>query len=561
MSVGGLLGAVAGGVIGFFIGGGPAGVLYGASIGFALGMAIDPMTPDMPSPGTPDPMGQVMSGEIGEPIPDLAGTAKITGHLLCYGKERSEAVYSTSSGGGGKGGPPEPQPQVTGYRYFMSWALGVVAGPVTTLYAIYKNEDVVWEGELNCPVSGGQETVVLEGMGSATFYFGTTDHSANSKVGEIIGDASLNSPYRNLCWCFFDDCFIGEYNRTPTMKFMLKKIPEYSFSTKHGVQVYDCNPAHVMWFVLHNLTGLPETWLHSADFAAAATVLWGEDKGLSVLFDRQQNALNYLESVNVHVENILRYGTDGKFHPKLIRDDYVIGDLPLIDEDVMLEEPTFNRKSWIDTINEMKVQYSELIDADRCVDDLDMAFDYETSAETVAKEDSVIVAVTGLNTPFAWEVSGTGFSLEHEITKGLTNTLHADNTACGPATITVIGCDDTEITGYVRCTTGSWVLQSWDCKIPGPWTSKIATYEFERVEGKYKINQVLQLAVGFNNVTCIPITDCSGYGDVENCIVWECPDIFSNWLDRFHYYCIHSPTGCNGGCFKNLHKRLYLWTC
>jgi alpha-tubulin suppressor-like RCC1 family protein len=61
----------------------------------------------------------------------------------------------------------------------------------------------------------------------------------------------------------------------------------------------------------------------------------------------------------------LRYGTDGKFHPKLIRDDYTVGDLPTIDEDVMLEEPTFNRKSWIDTLNEMKVQYSEIIDVGR----------------------------------------------------------------------------------------------------------------------------------------------------------------------------------------------------
>ena len=360
MSVGGLIGAAAGGVIGFFIGG-PAGAFYGASLGFALGMAIDPITPDMPSAGAPDQGDLVMSGEVGTLIADLAGTAKIAGHLLCYGGERAEPVYGKTSGGGGKGGgPPEPKPQITGYKYYMSWAVGLIAGQAGTLYAVYKNDEIVWEGELDCPASGGEETITLDGMGSATFYFGTDDHALNSKVGALLDDPNLNIPYRNLCWCFLDDCCIGEYNRAPTMKFVVKKIPEYSFSTKHEIQTYDCNPAHAKWFILHALTGLPESWLHSADFATAAKTLWVEDKGLSILFDRQQSALNYLENINAHIDSILRYGTDGKFHPKLIRDDYVLEDLPVIDEDVMLDEPTFDRKSWIDTLNEVKVQYSDL---------------------------------------------------------------------------------------------------------------------------------------------------------------------------------------------------------
>jgi hypothetical protein len=456
MSTGGLIGAGVGAVIGFFIAG-PIGAIYGAGFGFAFGMAVDPMTPDVPSVGAPDQSELVMSGEIGTPIPDLAGTAKITGHLLCYGKERVETVYDNSSGGGGKGGGDEPDPQITGYKYYMSWAVGIVAGKANTLYAIYKNdEDVVWEGELDCPASGGEETVVLTDggggalcaqviivhmnaepasafktdilaflapiidpydtsamfllvlyawldtqpsssekddfeswllsrdsggtlMGSATFYFGTADQVANSKVGEIIDDDTLNTPYRHLCWCFFDDCYIGEYNRAPTMKFVVKKIPEYAFSNAHEIQTYDCNPAHGMWYILHDLTGLPESWLHSADFATIASTLWGERRGLSILFSSQQSALTYLESINSHIDSILRYGTDAKFHPKLIRDDYTVGDLPLIDEDVMLEEPTFDRRSWIDTLNEMKVQYSEIINVERVCRDRSM--DYTTFTE------------------------------------------------------------------------------------------------------------------------------------------------------------------------------------
>jgi hypothetical protein len=372
MSTGGYIGAVVGLVIGAVIGfviGGPGGALmgglYGMSLGFAAGMYIDPMTPDTPSSVAPLPAGvEVMTTVVGDPLPDLLGTAKITGHLLCFGKERTETIYAESGGGGKGGGGDSPDPQVSGYEYYMSWAVGIVAGPVDTLYAVYKNNDIVWEGELNLPTdsdSFGQETIVLDDMGTAIFYFGTDDQVANTKVGEIIGDDTLNSPYRHFCWCFLDDCHIGKYNRAPTMKFILRKSPAVAFSEDGVIQTYDYNPMHAIWYILHDLVDLPETWLHSDDFIAAALTLSDETRGISCLFMSQQSAVSYLENINGHIDGIIRYGSDGKFHPKLIRDDYVVDNLPLIDENVMLDDPTLKRKSWIDTANEVKVQYTEIM--------------------------------------------------------------------------------------------------------------------------------------------------------------------------------------------------------
>jgi len=371
MSVGGRTG-IALGIIGFFVGGLFAPFGFGAIpvafFGFGVGSAIDAMTADILAPGIPNPADNVMKSTIGNPIPDLAGTAKITGHLLLFGKERNEPVYSESTGGG-KGGGGSPPPQIRGYKYYMSWAVGVCAGEIDTLYAVYKNDDVVWEGELDCPVSGGEETIILDGVGSLTFYFGTDDQVANTKVGEIIvehgGSSTLNSPLRNMCWAFFDDCYIGEYNRTPTFKFIIKKIPQYAWASgleRRQIQGNDCNPAHALYYIFNNLAGLPTTWLNESDFSYISDILCFEKRGISVLFDRQQSVLSYIESINSHIDNIIRYGNDSQFHPKLIRDDYTVGDLQTIDETVMLGEPSFNRKSWIDTINEVKVQYSEIID-------------------------------------------------------------------------------------------------------------------------------------------------------------------------------------------------------
>lgn len=109
------------------------------------------------------------------------------------------------------------------------------------------------------------------------------------------------------------------------------------------------------------------------------------------------------------------------------------------------------------------ISLSKCSDAE-CCDASALAWDSGTSATTVARNASVTVAITdsGDSGPFSWAVSGTGFALDNATTTGLTNTLNAGGTACGLATITVTGCGETSVTGYVRCTTGVWVLETDD---------------------------------------------------------------------------------------------------
>lgn len=157
-----------------------------------------------------------------------------------------------------------------------------------------------------------------------------------------------------------------------------------------------------------------------------------------------------------------------------------------------------------------------------CVKDPAMAWDYETSAETIDREDSVTVAITGLNKPFTWSVSGTGFSLEHETTEGLTNTLYADDTACGSATITVTGCDDTETTGYVRCTIGQWTALADGCMLSGTadthvWSEPASRLTMEKTEGKYHQIDKVKISGGVGVGGC-DAADCSVFCNVTGCI-------------------------------------------
>ena len=379
MSWGGVGGAILGGIIGYFVApytfGASAlyGMYVGASIGYMVGTYIDPVKADKPSAGAPNSAQfyklQFTSNTIGSPVYDVLGTAKVGGTFLAYGAERSVAITQTTktpSGGKGGGGGSTTNVTTVGYNYYMTFAEGICVGPVDTLLAIYKDDDqLLWSGELNRPLSGGQETIAIPDYGSIVFYFGTTDQVANPTMGTIIPDATLNTGYRGLCWALFNDFNLGDYHRVPSLKFIIRKTPVLSFSGLGASQTYDYNPAHALWYILHNMVGFPESWSDTTDFGNVASTLYVENRGISMLFGDFQPASSYISSVLLHMDGVLRYGSDMKFHPKLLRQDYAVSELPLIDENVILEDPAFTRANFNTTSNELKIQYNEIANVTR----------------------------------------------------------------------------------------------------------------------------------------------------------------------------------------------------
>jgi hypothetical protein len=73
--------------------------------------------------------------------------------------------------------------------------------------------------------------------------------------------------------------------------------------------------------------------------------------------------------------------------------------------------------------------------------------------DEIAPNSSISLNVIGGCPPYTLSVSGNGFSMTG-------NTLFSDDTACGSATITVTDACGNNATGYVRSTSGRWVLES-----------------------------------------------------------------------------------------------------
>lgn len=315
----GLLGAFYG-----FIKGGPPGAAIGFVVGFGLSLAADALAPDMPSPGQPQTAKlNFPSCDEGINIPDLLGTVKLSGNFFQYFGSR---VVEVTEEAGGKGGGGEEY--VTGYKYYLSFAMGIALGPVDYLYAVYSGDDLIWSGALQRPASGVEIVPLGEHftkfgldipiedeqepstvVGNMYFYFGTDNQPTNSKMAVNISDTP---PYRGLCYAFFDDVFIGGINRVPNITFIIGKFPQLSFNENETIDDYDYNAPHAIWYIMTNdlMANLPEEFMDSVTFSAVADTLLAEERGLSMLFDRQQTSLAYLETILNHVGGIMQYGCD-----------------------------------------------------------------------------------------------------------------------------------------------------------------------------------------------------------------------------------------------------------
>lgn len=364
MSVGQVIGGAVGTVAGFFIGG-PIGAVVGGTLGVGVGGFIDPAPVN--KLGEPDLQElSITTAKEGDVIPDLLGISKIKGNILSHWGNTSEEIKQSVGGKGGGGGDV-----TTGYKYYLSWIQGICIGPVDTLRTIYKGEDPVWAGKIERPVSGGQETISLfdysdnDGngtlLGTVTFYFGTNDHALNSDFEDGLSDSTLNIPYRNLCYAYFDNILLGEANRVPVYSFVIEKRPVLAFNSNETINTFDYNPAHALWWIIEKMTDLPTSFIDTTTFDAVADTLYDEDFGVSILFNKATSANDYINNILFHIGAIKYYDTDAKLKLKLIRKDEDESNMISLSDDDFVEKPAISRGSWYETTNEIHGIYPQRI--------------------------------------------------------------------------------------------------------------------------------------------------------------------------------------------------------
>jgi hypothetical protein len=133
------------------------------------------------------------------------------------------------------------------------------------------------------------------------------------------------------------------------------------------------NPAHILYEVYTNRhwgRGLAREALDDESWRAAAYKLFVEQYGLCIRWNRKDSIESFAQSIIDHIgATVYNDRSTGKIKIKLIRDDYVRGDIPLYDVNSGLlgvREGTVSAAGFM--INEVKVRYRDPVtDEDRVV--------------------------------------------------------------------------------------------------------------------------------------------------------------------------------------------------
>lgn len=210
------LSAVAGGVIGFFIGG-PAGAIAGLQYGLLAGALLFPtQLPGVQGPRLED--FETLHADPGAPVYVGWGTFVVPGFRMYLGEPKEIA---TTEEVGGKGGPSQ---EVTTYTYLQTLALGLCEGPIEGVRRIWENGELVYdareqqEGESTAEYDA-RIAKSAEYWQTLTLYLGTEDQTPDPTLELELGAGNVPA-FRGLAYIVFPDRQLraDQANRHPAFK-------------------------------------------------------------------------------------------------------------------------------------------------------------------------------------------------------------------------------------------------------------------------------------------------------------------------------------------------------
>lgn len=225
------------------------------------------------------------------------------------------------------------------------------SGTVSTNQTLYVNEPELFGGEKK---EGGVQGYIDVEMGGST----------QTKNTYLVGQLGSDIPaFRGVIALVANQLYVAAGSAyVKAFWTRITNIVQTSwYPAKADILSGSANAAHIIREGLLNEDwgmGADETDLDDASFRAFADTLYDEEFGLSMLLANQDKVDKFIQEVLRHVQGVIY--TDrvtGKYVIKLIRDDYVIGDLQVFDESNVLSVETYDKPSPGELLNEVIITY------------------------------------------------------------------------------------------------------------------------------------------------------------------------------------------------------------
>ncbi len=277
------------------------------------------------------------------------------------------------------GGSKKAKKQTVGYMYSITLHHAVCHGPVDALREIWFSNKRVWNGYLqrtgdNERLDGISEDEIFGGtdgeggvQGQFGVGFGTADQQMNNVradgtyTPDLFGNGAARPVkalnYRGLMVVNFYNMYIGTSPYLKDISFTVERYWNDWYPEKAKIGD-NSNPAHIIYEALTNTQwglGYTTASIDDASFRKAADILYAEGLGLSLLWDAEQELIDFIEDVKACIDaSFYLNRRTGLYTIKLIR----AGEpsvLTIDPSNAVLE--TFQRRALGDTYNEMSVKY------------------------------------------------------------------------------------------------------------------------------------------------------------------------------------------------------------
>ncbi|MCD6706854.1 MAG: phage tail protein [Thiobacillus sp.] len=255
-----------------------------------------------------------------------------------------------------------------GYSYYIGmhqvFCLSPGSRPVTAVKKIRVGEKDAWTGNVtgNTMISiaepelfGGEEK---EGgiVGDVDIEFGGPTQGINSYLSAVLTGSPVPA-FRGL---------LGLVLRQPMVSSMSPYIKPWSVyaSRINGTPIGEnMNPADI----IYDLLTLPEFSIRAdpsdidlASFSAAAATLHAEGLGLSFFWEDEQPTEDFIGYILEHIDGSLYPDpASGQLTLMLARDDYILDDLPILDQSNILRVDRFSQPMPGELTSEIQIKFED----------------------------------------------------------------------------------------------------------------------------------------------------------------------------------------------------------
>jgi hypothetical protein len=176
-------------------------------------------------------------------------------------------------------------------------------------------------------------------------------------------DLSMLPAYRGTCHAVWEGGYIGNTNQIVPWAFEVQRIPN-GLSLTGGMEIVngaDANPMNVLFDIIRDSEwglGLTNADVDMTNLSDIATILYNEGNGFSFILDGAIECADMIKEIERQIDGVVYVDrVTGKYKVKLARSDYVLMDLPLLDETNVIKVEGYTRGAWEDTSNILRVDF------------------------------------------------------------------------------------------------------------------------------------------------------------------------------------------------------------